>query len=157
MKRIALFTCLMLLLNVVVAFAAGPSKAEFDKWAKTVKLTGYTYGGVEQTDPGVFMAGQITGVEGYIESAACGLWLGMLLAARKKGVPLEAPPVETALGGLLNHLKNPAGGFQPSNIHFGLLPELGRKMRKAERKAAYAERAQESFAAWLSRLPAGWK
>ncbi len=107
--------------------------------------------------PGVFMAGQITGVEGYLESAACGLWLGMLLAARKKGVLLEFPPVETALGGLLNHLKKQDGGFQPSNIHFGLLPELGRKMRKAERKAAYAERAQESFAAWLSRLPAGWK
>ena len=57
MKRVALFTCLMLLLNVVVAFAAGPGKAEFDNWAKTIKLTGYTYGGVEQTDPGVFMAG----------------------------------------------------------------------------------------------------
>lgn len=57
MKRVALFTCLMLLLNVVVAFAAGPGKAEFDKWAKAVKLAGYSYGGVDQTDPGVFMAG----------------------------------------------------------------------------------------------------
>ena len=57
MKRLALFTCLMMLLNVVFAFAAGPGKSEFDKWAKTAKLTGYTYGGVEQTDPGVYMAG----------------------------------------------------------------------------------------------------
>ena len=58
MKRVALFTFLMLLINVVVAFAAaGPGKSEFDKWAKNAKLAGYSYGGVEQTDPGVYMAG----------------------------------------------------------------------------------------------------
>lgn len=56
MKRVVLLTCLMVLLHVVVAFAAGPGKAEFDKWAKSVKLAGYSYGGVDQTDPGVFMA-----------------------------------------------------------------------------------------------------
>lgn len=56
MKRGILFICL-LLVTTVTAFAAGPGKAEFDKWAKAVKLTGYSYGGVDQTDPGVFMAG----------------------------------------------------------------------------------------------------
>lgn len=56
MKRV-LFLVFLTLLMSVSAFAAGPGKAEFDKWAKTVKLTGYTYGGVDQTDPGVFMAG----------------------------------------------------------------------------------------------------
>ena len=56
MKRGILFICL-LLVTTVTAFAAGPGKTEFDKWAKTVKLTGYSYGGVDQTDPGVFMAG----------------------------------------------------------------------------------------------------
>jgi len=57
MKRVAVMSCLLVLLNIVCAFAAGPGKAEFDKWAKTVKLAGYSYGGVDQTDPGVFMAG----------------------------------------------------------------------------------------------------
>jgi hypothetical protein len=57
MKRVVLFSCMMLLLSVVVAFAAGPGKTEFDKWAKAVKLSGYSYGGVDETDPGVYMAG----------------------------------------------------------------------------------------------------
>jgi len=77
----------------------------------------------------------------------------MLLAAKEKELVLVPPPLETALGGLLNHLRTPGKNFQPSNIHFGLLPELGKKMRKAERKAAYAERARESFAGWLAKLP----
>ncbi len=102
--------------------------------------------------PGVYMAGQITGVEGYIESAACGLWVGMLLAAGIKGATLTPPPPDTALGGLLAHLRTPAKNFQPSNIHFGLLPELGRKMRKADRKQAYAMRAAASFGNWLAGL-----
>jgi len=59
MRRVALFTCMMLLFSVV-AFAAGPGKAEFEKWAKAVKLAGYSYGGVDQTDPGVFMAGWLS-------------------------------------------------------------------------------------------------
>jgi len=56
MKRGILFICL-LLVTAVTAFAAGPDKAAFDTWAKAVKLSGYSYGGVDQTDPGVFMAG----------------------------------------------------------------------------------------------------
>jgi hypothetical protein len=57
MKRILLFTCFTLLFAVSAVLAAGPGQAEFDKWAKSVKISGYNYGGVEQTDPGVFMAG----------------------------------------------------------------------------------------------------
>ena len=102
--------------------------------------------------PQIYLAGQITGVEGYIESAACGLWLGMLLAHKKKGEALPIPPAESALGALLNHLQTPNKNFQPSNINFGLMPELNKKMRKADRKLAYAERARECFAAWLARL-----
>lgn len=105
--------------------------------------------------PHIFLAGQITGVEGYIESAACGLWLGLLLGARVKGFELELPPPECALGALLAHLQSEAKHFQPSNIHFGLMPELGKKMRKTERKAAYAARAFEQFNAWRRRLPEG--
>ncbi|HQB39051.1 MAG TPA: hypothetical protein PL053_07225 [Deltaproteobacteria bacterium] len=57
MKRILFSACFMLLVTVGAAFAAGPGQAQFDKWAKGVKISGYSYGGVEQTDPGVFMAG----------------------------------------------------------------------------------------------------
>ncbi len=101
-----------------------------------------------RADPRVFLAGQITGVEGYVESAACGLWLGMLLAARARGGDLVPPPPETALGALLLHLRTPAKRFQPSNVQFGLMPELGLKAKKANRKALYRERAEKAFAGW---------
>ena len=100
--------------------------------------------------PGVFLAGQISGVEGYVESAASGLWLGLLLAARANGRSLAPPPPETALGALLGHLQRPEKRFQPSNIHFGLMPELGERVRKKERKALYADRAESAFARWLA-------
>nr|WP_027369276.1 methylenetetrahydrofolate--tRNA-(uracil(54)-C(5))-methyltransferase (FADH(2)-oxidizing) TrmFO [Desulfovermiculus halophilus] len=97
--------------------------------------------------PGVFLAGQITGVEGYIESAACGLWLGMHLG---RGAAL--PPEETALGGLLNHLRQPRDDFQPMNINFGLLPPLKQRMKKAKRKEAHVRRAQTALEEWMAGL-----
>mgnify|MGYP000549049809 CR=1 FL=1 len=93
-------------------------------------------------------AGQLTGVEGYMESAASGMWLGMLLAARAQGRELALPPLECALGALLNHLRTPVKHFQPSNAHFGLMPELDEKAKKKDRKALYSARARERFAAW---------
>ncbi|MDO5484248.1 MAG: methylenetetrahydrofolate--tRNA-(uracil(54)-C(5))-methyltransferase (FADH(2)-oxidizing) TrmFO [Desulfovibrionaceae bacterium] len=99
--------------------------------------------------PNLFLAGQITGVEGYVESAACGLWLGLSLAARLRGEALPPLPQECALGALLQHLQTPAKHFQPSNVHFGLMPELGEKARKKDRKALYAARACAAFARWL--------
>lgn len=101
-----------------------------------------------KTRPDIFLAGQITGVEGYVESAACGLWLGLKLAARAQGRELPDPPATTALGALLRHLRTPSKHFQPSNVHFGLFPDLPEKPKKKARKAVMAERGREEFAAW---------
>jgi methylenetetrahydrofolate--tRNA-(uracil-5-)-methyltransferase len=99
--------------------------------------------------PGVYLAGQITGVEGYVESAACGLWLGTALGLRlTTGRDLPQPPRETALGALLGHLRSEAKHFQPSNVNFGLTPPLEERMKKANRKMAYPERGGKAFAAW---------
>jgi methylenetetrahydrofolate--tRNA-(uracil-5-)-methyltransferase len=101
--------------------------------------------------PGVYLAGQITGVEGYLESAACGLWVGLSLAAKlTTGATLAPPPNTSALGALLGHLHaTPPKRFQPSNAHFGLMPELNRRAGKKIRKELYGQRARDSFAAWL--------
>ena len=99
--------------------------------------------------PGVFLAGQITGVEGYVESAASGLWLALLLDARARGINLPTLPAESVLGALINHLRTPVKRFQPSNAHFGLMPELGERARKKDRKALYSARAQQAFGSWL--------
>lgn len=100
--------------------------------------------------PDVFLAGQITGVEGYVESAACGLWLGLSLAARFCGNALPRPPAESALGALLTHLQTPAKRFQPSNIQFGLMPELDQKAGKHSRRQLYAERGRQTYNTWLN-------
>jgi methylenetetrahydrofolate--tRNA-(uracil-5-)-methyltransferase len=112
--------------------------------------------------PHIFLAGQITGVEGYVESAAAGLWLGLSLACKKQRPELpelpkfEAsrliPPPETALGALLRHLQTPVKNFQPSNVQYGLMPELGANTGKAGRRALYAARAKASFETWFKRL-----
>lgn len=97
----------------------------------------------------ILLAGQITGVEGYVESAACGLWAGIKLASRLLGKELDDLPLTTALGALMNHLKNDQmKQFQPSNIHFGLMPDLEEKTKKANRKTLMAERAKRDFAEW---------
>ncbi|MCU0912092.1 MAG: methylenetetrahydrofolate--tRNA-(uracil(54)-C(5))-methyltransferase (FADH(2)-oxidizing) TrmFO [Rhodobacteraceae bacterium] len=104
--------------------------------------------------PHIRFAGQVTGVEGYVESAAMGLLAGRLAAAEAKGRPLAPPPPETAMGALIHHITGGAEAktFQPMNVNFGLFPPIdargGRKGRK-DRYKAYTDRAKAAFAAWL--------
>jgi methylenetetrahydrofolate--tRNA-(uracil-5-)-methyltransferase len=105
--------------------------------------------------PRLRFAGQITGVEGYIESAAIGLLAGRFAAAECKGESLAPPPDTTAHGALLAHITGGADAatFQPMNVNFGLFPPLGpdpdgRRLRKRERKPALAARALADLQTW---------
>ncbi|GAB4118452.1 MAG: methylenetetrahydrofolate--tRNA-(uracil(54)-C(5)) -methyltransferase (FADH(2)-oxidizing) TrmFO [Rhodothalassiaceae bacterium] len=110
-----------------------------------------------KVDPRLRFAGQITGVEGYVESAAIGLLAGRFAAAEAKGVLSEAPPPVTALGALLAHITGGAHAetFQPMNINFGLFPPLEGKVRKTERRQAMCRRALEALDLWLGGHAAG--
>lgn len=106
--------------------------------------------------PNLRFAGQVTGVEGYVESAAMGLLAGRMAAAQAKGQDLEPPPYTTAMGALVNHITGGAEAktFQPMNVNFGLFPALdemrgGRRGRK-DRYPAYTQRAKDEFSAWLA-------
>jgi methylenetetrahydrofolate--tRNA-(uracil-5-)-methyltransferase len=102
--------------------------------------------------PHVRFAGQITGCEGYVESAAVGLLAARFAAAEIAGATLPAPPLETALGALLGHITGGATAetYQPMNINFGLMPPLtGPKVRKGDRKRLYTDRARDALANWL--------
>jgi methylenetetrahydrofolate--tRNA-(uracil-5-)-methyltransferase len=108
--------------------------------------------------PHVYLAGQISGVEGYVESAAGGMLCAVLLAQRVHGHPMTPPPAGTALGGLRTHLSrkdaNPKVTFQPSNITWAHLPpHENRKLKKRERYTALAERALVEIDAWLASAP----
>ena len=104
--------------------------------------------------PHIRFAGQVTGVEGYVESAAMGLLAGRMAAADIKGDSLPPPSYETAMGSLVNHITGGAEAktFQPMNVNFGLFPPVdakgGRKGRKIRYKI-YTDRAKEAFTQWL--------
>jgi methylenetetrahydrofolate--tRNA-(uracil-5-)-methyltransferase len=103
--------------------------------------------------PHVFFAGQITGVEGYVESCASGLLCALMLAQALKGQRIRPPPPETALGGILTHLQRKQPSYQPSNITWACLPpHENRKLKKRERYTALAERALVASGAWLGEL-----
>ncbi|MEM1360103.1 MAG: methylenetetrahydrofolate--tRNA-(uracil(54)-C(5))-methyltransferase (FADH(2)-oxidizing) TrmFO [Pseudomonadota bacterium] len=108
-----------------------------------------------KTHPHIRFAGQISGVEGYVESAAMGLLAGRLFASELTGRPLAPPPRETATGALVAHITGDAEAktFQPMNVNFGLFPPVdargGRRGRK-DRYKAYTDRAKAQWQAWLS-------
>jgi methylenetetrahydrofolate--tRNA-(uracil-5-)-methyltransferase len=105
--------------------------------------------------PGLFFAGQITGVEGYVESAATGLLAGISMACRVQGRRFQPPPATTALGALLRHLGTPLPPkrpFQPMNIAFGLFEPLYRRLPRRLRGQAYAERSERDLRAWTQSM-----
>ncbi len=124
-----------------------------------------------RSEPRVRFAGQVTGVEGYVESAAMGMMAGLFAAAERLGRPIEAPPATTAFGALIahvtgGHIVSGKGSFQPMNVNFGLFPEIaapthgpdGKKLKGEDRgrakKLALAERALGDLDAWLKKSAA---
>jgi methylenetetrahydrofolate--tRNA-(uracil-5-)-methyltransferase len=120
-----------------------------------------------KAEPRVRFAGQVTGVEGYVESAAMGMIAGRFAAAERLGRPIEPPPHTTAFGALLahvtgGHITDGKNSFQPMNVNFGLFPEIaapthgpdGKKLKGEERgrakKLAMAERALCDLEGWLA-------
>ena len=109
--------------------------------------------------PGVYVAGQMSGVEGYVESAAAGLVCAVMLARRLQGEPASPPPETTALGGILTHLgrSHKKLRYQPSNITWAHLPPLEgkeRRLKKRDRYAKMSERALADLDGWLPRIEA---
>jgi len=103
--------------------------------------------------PHIRFAGQITGCEGYVESAAIGLLAGRFAAAELKSEAMTPPPTTTALGALLGHITGGADAetYQPMNVNFGLFPPIeGARTKKADRKKLYTNRARADLEAWLA-------
>ena len=109
-----------------------------------------------KTRSNIRFAGQITGVEGYVESAAMGLLAGRLAVAESSGKNIKSPPNTTAMGALISHITGGADAktFQPMNVNFGLFPPVenvkgGRRNRK-DRYKAYTDRAKNDWTSWLN-------
>jgi len=102
--------------------------------------------------PNLRFAGQITGCEGYVESAAIGLLAGRFAAAELRSEVMTPPPVETALGALLGHITGGAAAesYQPMNVNFGLFPPIPGRTKKADRKKQYTDRARAALMAWMA-------
>jgi methylenetetrahydrofolate--tRNA-(uracil-5-)-methyltransferase len=102
--------------------------------------------------PDVALAGQLTGVEGYVESIASGLVVGISTAALALDRPFDLPPPTTALGGLMRHTRRNRGRYQPSNVVWAMIdcPERPRGKGKREHRQACAERALSDLAPWIA-------
>ena len=102
--------------------------------------------------PDLYFAGQITGVEGYVESTACGLLVALALASRLKGESFEIPPNTTAFGALYRHLRNEGiySNYVPSNLNWSFFESMPKRRRekKREKRARMSARAQEAFHLW---------
>lgn len=107
-----------------------------------------------KTRPHVWLAGQVSGVEGYVESAACGQIVARAVDARLRGVAFVAPPAGTALGALHGHVTGSIHPddyeYQPSNVTWGLFPPLEGKVKKHDRRGIMVERARMLMTGWLA-------
>ena len=133
------------------------ARAEFVRWGSIHRNTFLDAPRVLDADlrlkaaPHIMIAGQLSGVEGYVESAAMGLLCGINAPRILAGLPPLIPPAACALGGLLTHLGNTqTKNFQPSNINFGLLPPLPKRYPKKERGRQRAIKALAELAAWMA-------
>jgi methylenetetrahydrofolate--tRNA-(uracil-5-)-methyltransferase len=113
-----------------------------------------------KAQPRLRLAGQVTGCEGYVESAAIGLLAGLFAVAEAQGREIPPPPAVTALGALLAHVTGGADAdtYQPMNINFGLFPppperdERGKRVKGRDRKKLYADRAREALVPWIDTI-----
>ena len=105
----------------------------------------------------IFFAGQITGVEGYVESTACGYLTALAVHARLTGTAFNPPPATTALGAIYRHVTgdaHPEGyRYQPTNVVFALFPPIEGRFKKAEKRVQYAQRAVRDFDGWAPTAP----
>jgi methylenetetrahydrofolate--tRNA-(uracil-5-)-methyltransferase len=114
-----------------------------------------------RSEPRLRFAGQITGVEGYVESAAAGILAGWATAAAIQGWAFEPPPATTAIGALVRYVSDPAvDPFQPMNINFGLFPDIeeirnerGKRLKGKDKKQFLADRALITLGDWLLAHP----
>ena len=116
-----------------------------------------------KAQPNVLFAGQISGCEGYVESADTGMLAGYYAACLAKGLKPVVPPKTTATGAMLGHLLDTTADYQPMNINFGIFPTIQgeitangkfRKIKGADRKEAYCQRALADFTDWLEHINA---
>jgi methylenetetrahydrofolate--tRNA-(uracil-5-)-methyltransferase len=106
-----------------------------------------------KSHPNIFFAGQVVGVEGYVESSAMGLVASLSAMSRLKGTAFSSPPAETAIGALLQYVTGKEGNYQPMNINFGLFLGLEMRIRdKKKRNEHIFNRALEMQERWLVRL-----
>jgi methylenetetrahydrofolate--tRNA-(uracil-5-)-methyltransferase len=136
----------------------GLEKAEFVRWGSVHRNTfidspRILMPSLQLKDrPQLFFAGQITGVEGYMESTAMGLLAGINAFLQKMEKSPVVPPSATAIGALVNHIiRSPVIPFQPMNINFGLFPPLEEKVKSRERKPRIRERALKDLEEWKAR------
>jgi methylenetetrahydrofolate--tRNA-(uracil-5-)-methyltransferase len=137
------------------------ARAEFARFGSLhrntyVNAPAHLSGGVQlKSEPRIFLAGQLTGVEGYVESAASGMLAGLNAVRYARGLPLAVPPRNSMLGALMNYLvATEAGSFQPINAMWGLVEPMpaGKKEAKHERYLRYRARALDEFEAWAAGL-----
>jgi len=134
----------------------GLEKAEFARWGSLHRNTYLDAPNVLtsrqelKADTRVLAAGQLVGVEGYLESSASGVIAGMCAAAKVRGGDFRPPPPTTIIGALLDRIENATGDYQPMNANFGILPTPPKSVKKKDRKHWYRKRALNDLNEWLS-------